>query len=75
MVLIAGVLVVILFFIAVSIFDPKLRDKIVEGLQDITNKIFTEAPPALDKIVTNPLKNQLQKLKAGRTEGGLATVD
>ena len=71
MVFLALILLVVIFFVAVSIFDKNLRDKIVEGLKDVTNKIFTSLPPALDKIVTDPLQNQISKLRAGRDTGGI----
>ena len=74
MVLIRAIILVFIAFLALSLFSTELRDKILGKARDLTNKLFVSAPPALDKIVVNPLKNQLEKVKAGRETGGIETV-
>ena len=74
MVFIQALILVFLIFLGLSLFSTELRDKVVGKAKDLTNKLFVVAPPALDKIVVNPLKNQLEKVQAGRETGGIETV-
>jgi len=64
----------ILGFFFLSIFDRELRDKAVDKLRGTLDNVLKKTPVLTDKVIIDPLTEQIRKFTAGRQTGG-AKVD
>ena len=66
---IAGTIILGFFFL--SIFDKELRDKVINRLSGTFDNILKKTPVLSDKVIIDPLTEQIRKFTAGRQTGGI----
>jgi hypothetical protein len=71
MVLFTALLFTVFGFFLLSIFDRSLRDELLDKARTGIDFILKRTPVISDKVIIDPLTEQIRKFVSGRNVGGL----